>query len=59
MSRTSALILFSILIILTPLSGLPVAFRALLTIVFGVVILMISFSLRASEVHADETRLNV
>ncbi len=55
MSRTNALILLSILTILAPLSGLPVAVRSFIVILFGVCMLAISFSLRASEVHTTET----
>lgn len=55
MSRTSALILFGILIILTPLSGLPIALRSLFTILFGICVLAIGFSLRAHEVRRVET----
>jgi hypothetical protein len=54
MSRTSTLILLGVLVILTPFSGLPIAIRSLLTLIFGVIILAIGFSLRTHEVHHAE-----
>ena len=51
MSRTSTLILFGVLIILTPFSGFPVAFRSLLSIVFGMGVLAIGLSLRMHDVR--------
>lgn len=49
MSRTGALILLGLLIILTPFSGIPVGVRAALSIIFGVSVLLIGLSLRVRE----------
>ena len=49
MSRSSALILLGALTILIPFSGLPVAFRSLITVVFGMAILAVGLSLRSRE----------
>lgn len=54
MSRTSTLILLGILIILAPFSGLPLALRSLLIVVFGICVLGIGFSLRSNEVQRIE-----
>lgn len=54
MSRTGFLILLGVLIVLTPLSGLPVALRSILIIFFGIFVLAIGFSIRASE-HSAPT----
>ena len=51
MSRTSALIVLGILTILVPFSGFPIAFRSLLTIIFGLCVLGIALSIRTHEVH--------
>lgn len=51
MSRTSALILLGVLVILIPFSGLPVALRTLLTVVCGIAVLGIGLMLRTHEVH--------
>lgn len=50
MSRTSILILLGLLTILVPFSGLPISFRTLLTVIFGVSVIGIGLSLRTSEV---------
>ncbi len=55
MSRTSTLILLGVVGILTPFSGLPMAFRSLLTVVVGLATLAIGVSLRRHEVHAKQT----
>ncbi len=52
MSRTSTTIILGILIILTPFSGLPVAIRSLLLVVFGLGVLMVGFSMRKHEVSS-------
>ncbi len=52
MSRNSTLILLGILTVLAPFSGLPIAFRTLLTVIFGTCVAGIGFALRASEVHS-------
>lgn len=49
MSRTSTTIILGILIILTPFSGLPIAIRSLLLVVFGLGVLVIGFSMRKHE----------
>ena len=49
MSRSSALILLGVLTILIPFSGLPLAFRSLLTVVFGMSVLAVGLSLRSRE----------
>ncbi len=51
MSRTGTLILLGVLVMLTPFSGLPVALRSLLLVVFGLSVLGIGLSLRVSEVR--------
>ena len=52
MSRTSALILLGVLILLVPFSGLPISFRSLLTLVFGACVLGIGLSLRARDAES-------
>jgi hypothetical protein len=54
MSRTSALILLGVLILIVPFSGLPISFRSLLTIIFGACVLGIGLSLRAHDVQNTE-----
>ncbi|MFA6408223.1 MAG: hypothetical protein WCW36_01965 [Candidatus Paceibacterota bacterium] len=54
MSRTSTLILLGVLNILTPFSGLPVAFRSLLTVAVGLATLAIGVSLRKKDVLAKQ-----
>lgn len=54
MSRSSTLILIGALIILTPFSGLPIAFRSLLTVVFGMAILATGLSLRTREARGTD-----
>ncbi|MBU6388640.1 hypothetical protein KGQ72_02085 [Patescibacteria group bacterium] len=54
MSRTSTLILLGILVILTPFSGLPTAFRSLLEVIFGACVCGIGLALRAREARAAE-----
>jgi hypothetical protein len=49
MSRTSTLILLGILVILAPFSGLPIAFRTLLEVIFGACVLGIGFTMRSEE----------
>ena len=51
MSRSSALILLGILVILAPFSGLPASLRSLLSIVLGACVLGIGAALRARETH--------
>jgi len=54
MSRSSTLILLGVLIILAPFSGLPMAFRSFLAIVFGACVLGMGLSLRAREARAAQ-----
>lgn len=54
MSRTSTLILLGILIILAPFSGLPVAIRSLLAVVFGAAVAGIGLSMRTHEVQSAQ-----
>jgi hypothetical protein len=49
MSRTSALILLGILIILTPFSGFPTSIRSLLVVVFGACVSSVGLMIRAHE----------
>ncbi|MFA6415043.1 MAG: hypothetical protein WCV89_03630 [Candidatus Paceibacterota bacterium] len=49
MSRTSTLILLGVLVILAPFSGLPIAIRSLLAVIFGACVLGIGLSIRAQE----------
>lgn len=51
MSRASTLIVLGVLIVLVPFSGLPVALRSLLAVVFGACVLGIGFALRSREVE--------
>lgn len=55
MSRTSALILLGVLVILIPFSGLPLALRTLLTVICGIAVLGIGLMLRTHEVHHSES----
>ncbi|MEK7086383.1 MAG: hypothetical protein AAB951_01180 [Patescibacteria group bacterium] len=55
MSRTGALILIGILILITPFSGLPEAIRTFLIVVFGVCVLGIGLSLRTHEANKTKT----
>lgn len=54
MSRTSALILLGILVMLTPFSGLPIAIRSLISVICGIAILGIGLMLRTREVHQSQ-----
>lgn len=54
MSRSSTLILFGILIMLTPYSGLPIAFRTFLIVVFGACVAVFGFLLRKSDVRESK-----
>lgn len=55
MSRTSALILLGVCIILTPFSGFPIALRSVLTLIFGACVLGIGLALRARAVRSTKT----
>jgi hypothetical protein len=52
MSRTSTLILLGILVILTPFSGLPMAIRSLLEVIFGACVFGIGLALRVHEARS-------
>lgn len=54
MSRTSTLILFGILTILTPFSGLPISIRTLLTVLLGAASTTIGLVIRAEEARAHQ-----
>ena len=49
MSRSSALILLGLLIMLAPVSGLPSALRTLLVFLFGACVLIIGIVMRAEK----------
>ncbi len=55
MSRNSTLILLGILTVLVPFSGLPIAFRTLLAVIFGACVAGIGFALRAREAQGGNT----
>ncbi len=50
MSRSTALILLGVLVILTPLSGLPESWITTILVVFGVAIAGIGFAIRVEAV---------
>ncbi len=56
MSRASTLILLGILTILTPFSGLPIAIRSMLLVIFGTCIFGIGLSLRVH--HARRAQVS-
>lgn len=51
MSRSSTLIVFGLLLMLVPVSGLPSSLRALLTVVFGACVLVVGIMARAEIVR--------
>jgi hypothetical protein len=55
MSRTSALMLLGVLVMLAPFSGLPSTFRTLLLVIFGITILGIGLTLRTQEVRQAQS----
>lgn len=55
MSRTGTLILLGILIILAPFSGLPMAMRSLLAVVFGACVTAVGIAMRAHETSAQQS----
>lgn len=57
MSRTGTLILLGILIILAPFSGLPMALRSLLAVIFGTCVTAIGIAMRAHEMHNQQQPL--
>jgi hypothetical protein len=54
MSRTSTLILLGILIALMPFSGLPIAIRTFLAVIFGACVAGIGVALRAREARSQK-----
>lgn len=56
MSRTSTLILLGILIVLTPFSGLPIAFRTLIAVILGVCVSGIGFAIRVHEARSMQSQ---
>ncbi len=59
MSRTSTLILLGILIVLTPFSGLPIAFRTLIVVILGVCVSGIGFAIRVYEARSMQSQTEV
>lgn len=59
MSRTSTLILLGILVVLTPFSGLPVALRSFLAVIFGAGISGIGLALRTHEAQSKQQSMEV
>ena len=55
MSRPSVVILFGILTILTPFSGLPSSFRAFLLVIFGAAVVIAGLMERLEHVRAART----
>ena len=54
MSRPSILIVLGVLTMLAPFSGLPIAFRTLLTVIFGACVLGIGLPLRTEKARHPE-----
>ncbi len=54
MSRTSILIVLGFFTILTPFSGLPIAVRSTLAVIFGACILGIGLSLRIHQARREQ-----
>ncbi len=59
MSRASMLILLGILTILTPFSGLPIAIRSTLLVIFGTGIFGIGLSLRVHHARRAQVSAEV
>lgn len=55
MSRTGTLILLGVLTILTPFSGLPIALRTFLSVIFGASVAIIGLMQRAHEAKSRHT----
>ncbi|MDB5244621.1 MAG: hypothetical protein JWN18_491 [Parcubacteria group bacterium] len=53
MSKTSMLILLGVLTILSPFSGLPMAMRSFLTVVFGACVAIVGLTLRAHQARTS------
>lgn len=56
MSRSSILILFGVLVIVAPFSGLPSSFRAFLLVVFGAAIVIVGLMERLEHVRFARTK---
>ncbi len=54
MSRASVLMLLGVLIVLTPFSGLPIAFRTFLSVIFGGIVFAFGLSARVQVTRAPE-----
>ncbi len=59
MSRAGALILFGVLTIIIPFSGLPITIRSMLTVIFGACVLGIGLSLRVHRARVAESSMGV
>jgi hypothetical protein len=59
MSRAGILILLGILTILTPFSGLPIALRTVLSVIFGLCVFSIGLSLRLNGVRTTQSSVAV
>lgn len=57
MSRASMIIILGILIMLVPFSGLPIAYRSFMVVVFGLCVLGLGVSLRAREVRKMQSNI--
>jgi hypothetical protein len=57
MTRNGALILFGVLVILSPFSGLPFSFLQWLFVIFGAGIVLIGVSLRKAHVNPPASGL--
>ncbi len=55
MSRSSSLIIFGILVVLAPFSGLPSSWLAVLLPLFGIVVALVGLSLRLAEIKTSKT----
>lgn len=55
MSRSGTIILLGVLIIIIPLSGLPIAFRSFLTIVLGACVFAAGLSMRKQPLPARDS----
>jgi|GEM_PF-1132896 len=58
MSRSSVIILFGVLTILTPFSGLPSSFRTFILVVFGAVLVVVGLMERLEQVRAAREKMS-
>jgi uncharacterized membrane protein YqgA involved in biofilm formation len=54
MSRSSSIIVLGTLIILTPVSGLPITYRSFLTVLLGAAVLGIGLSMRTRKTASKQ-----